>query len=141
MPRRKNSLPLDLRLEHLREVAAERQALYLERSQVKLEDGSTVWRWEHFGVQLRIVGAANRYGDFIVHGVRHFCVSMNAMIDLIGIDALHAYAGGPDNEEQGFVDQYGTFHNRRAAATIAIAAKQVNHEDLRGAILFSEDVW
>lgn len=137
-----NPFPLEARLEHLKNVAADKQELYLERCFIAKDEESFIgWRWEKYNVQLRIVAAANRYGNFVVQGARHFCVSMNAMIDLIGIDALHAYAGGPENEEQGFIDQFGTFHNRKEAAIIAVEAGQVKAEDLRGGNLFSEDVW
>lgn len=135
-----SSPSFDARLEHLRKVAAERHAQYIDRYLMS-DTEAMEWRWERYNTQLRIVAAANRYGDFIVVGARHFCVTMNSMIDLIGLDVLHEYAGGPDNEEQGFIDQFGTFHNRRDAALIAIAAGQVKAEDLRGEYLFSEDVW
>ncbi len=133
---------LDERVAYLAKVASESKALYVERYWIENdEDGFTGWRWEKFQTQLRIVCAANRYGDFIVQGTRHFSVTMNAMIDLIGIDALHAYAGGGDNEEQGFIDQFGTFHDRREAAKIAVAAGQVAAEDIRGVTLFSEELY
>lgn len=133
-------LPLDQRVAHIQVVAAERAALYAERCWIENDEaGFTGWRWEKHSVQLKIVCAANRYKDFVVLGARHFCVSMNAGIDLIGLDALHAYANG--DEEQGFIDQYGTFHDRKAAALIAISAGQVKATDLRGTYLFSEDLY
>lgn len=134
--------PLEDRLQHLEIVANEKQARYLERVWIVNDaEGFTGWRWEKYNVQLRVVAAANRYGNFVVVGARHHCVTMNGIIDLIGIDALHAYAGGDENEEQGFIDQYGTFHDRQEAAIIAIEAGQVDEENLRGTHLFSEDVW
>lgn len=133
--------PLEARVEHLRSVAKNRNELYMYRCFIEADaDGFTGWRWDKYNVELRIVAAANRYGDFVVQGVRHFCVSMNAMIDLIGLDALHHYAGGADNEEQGFIDQYGTFHDRARAAEIAVAAGQVRASEIRGGILFSEEL-
>ncbi len=128
------------RLDALKRAAALRNTLYLERCLMS-DNENQEWRWERFNVQLRIVAAANRYGDFVIAGSRHFCVTMNGVMDAIGMDVLHAYAGGPDNEEQGFIDQYGTFHSREAAAQIAIAAGQVKAENLRGNQLFSEDIW
>lgn len=131
---------LESRVARIQSAAADRNALYMERCWIENDaEGFTGWRWEKFSVQLKIVCAANRYKDFVVLGARHFCVSMNAGIDLIGLDALHAYADG--EEEQGFIDQYGTFHSRKAAALIAIAAGQVNAADLRGTHLFSEDLY
>lgn len=136
------SVSLEDRLKHLEQVATTRQALYLERVYIKEdEDGFTGYRWDKFKVQLKIVAAANRYGNFVVAGSRHFCVTMLGVIDLIGQDALHAYAGGAENEEQGFIDQYGTFHDREESAIIAVAAGQCKAEDIRGGLLFSEEVW
>ena len=134
--------PLEDRVAHLAKVASESNALYLERCWIANDsDGFTGWRWEKYNKQLRIVCAANRYGNFIVPGTRHFSVTMNAVIDLIGLDALRAYAGGLENEEQGFIDQFGTFHNRQDAARIAVAAGQVLPEEIRGGTLFSEELY
>ncbi|BEG72485.1 hypothetical protein RVBP21_1130 [Pseudomonas phage BRkr] len=77
------------------------------------EDGFTGWRWDKYNKTRYIVCAANRYKDYIVTGSRHYCVSMNAQIDLIGMDALRAYAA--DDYEQGFIDQYGVFWSRSDA--------------------------
>ncbi len=133
-------IPLADRVEAIKNAAAFRRKLYLERCLMS-DTEKQEWRWERFNVQLRVVAAANRYGDFVIAGSRHFCVTMHSIIDVFGLDALHAYAGGADNEEQGFIDQYGTFHSREEAAKIAVAAGQVKAEDLRGSQLFSEDVW
>jgi len=126
--------------EDLARVAKERHELYLERFWIENDnDGFTGWRWDKYNVQLKIVCAANRFKDYIILGTRHWAIDMWQQADLIGKETLDCYSNG--EEEQGFIDQYGTFHSRKEAAKIAIAAGQVRAGDLRGGILFSEDLY
>lgn len=98
-------------------------------------------RWEHFDVKRRVVCAANRYGDFVVTGIRHHCPVMRQQIDLIGLNNLRHYAGDT-GEEQGFVDQYGNYLTREEAMVIAQKRGQVTiggtHDPKT---LFSEDLY
>lgn len=92
------------------------------------KDGFTGWRWIKYGTRLNIVCAANRYKDIIVNGPRHYSNGMRAAIDALGgIKVLRAYAG--EEYEQGFIDQYGTFHNRKEAMVIARASGQIMFTD------------
>lgn len=104
------------------------------------EDGFTGWRWEKYSIELTIVCAANRWKDIVIPGPRHFSPVMNIGIDLIGQDALDAYAGG--DQDQGFIDQYGTYHTRRAAMEMCLkSGRELNYE--RGGSktqLFSEHI-
>lgn len=105
------------------------------------------WRWEHFKTPRRVVCAANRYGDYIVTGMRHYCVVMNMQIDSVGgLDVLHHYARTCDhdeakNYEQGFIDQYGNFLDRSTAYIMAKENGQLLDGVGRPHTLFSEDVW
>jgi len=107
------------------------------------KDGFTGWRWDKFKVNLRIVAAANRYGDIIAIGPRHYSNGMRISIDgLGGSKLLYKYAGGDSGAEQGFVDQYGTFYDRKEAWDIAQANGQILYPDI-GPVgtLFSEHLY
>lgn len=54
---------------------------------------------------------------------------------------LFAAAWPTRPDESGFLLSDGTFADRTRAADIAVAAGQVDRANLRGAHLFSEDVW
>lgn len=117
------------------------------------EDGFTGWRWDKYKSERRIVCSANRYKDYIVTGARHYCPQMNAQINLVGLDALRAYAG--DDYEQGFMDQRGVFISRQDALILAIENGQMRYNTNRGRFikddpehnstygdeLFSENLW
>lgn len=87
----------------------------------------------------RVVCAANRYGEHIVCGARHFDYVMHAQLHIIMplIKGIRA--------EQGFIDQWGIYMDRVAALAVATAAGQLDesrrpksnpvHE------LFSEDLY
>lgn len=112
-------------LERIRYVAECWRERYMEQCWIQDDnDGFTGWRWEKYGTRLNIVCAANRYKDIIVSGPRHYSNNMRLAIDALGgIELLHAYAG--DDYEQGFIDQYGTFHNRKEAMVLAKASGQI----------------
>lgn len=91
-------------------------------------EGFTGWRWDKYNVELYIVSAANRYKDIIVMGPRHYSNAMQTAIEAYGgIKLLKAYAG--EEYEQGFVDQYGTFYNRKEALELAKLRGQIRYPD------------
>ncbi|WDS62172.1 hypothetical protein [Pseudomonas phage D6] len=103
-------IPLWIRVRIVAQAAAVANELLHERCWIDEPDFKG-WRWDRYNVKRVIVCAANRYGDFIVTGSRHFSVPMWFTLELIGDDALKAYG----KCEQGFIDQYGMFWNRTDA--------------------------
>jgi len=64
-----------------------------------------------------IVCAANKYGDLILCGARHWDMLMHAQADAIGnlkVRALRKEHG----EKQGFVNNFGEFRTRKEAREI-----------------------
>lgn len=86
----------------------------------------------------RIVCAALRYnGDgAIVTGPRHFDATMHAQIAAWNDKDWH-------KAEQGFIDQYGCFHNRKESWAIAVQASQIRNRIDTAAkdTLFSEHLY
>ena len=68
----------------------------------------------------RVVCAANRYGDTLLLGARHWDKQMHAQADAIGFVRANY-----EREEQGFIDQYGVFMTRQEAWDVAKAAGQI----------------
>lgn len=135
------SIPRHLRVEIIREASQRFRADYMERCWIKKDDeGFTGWRWEKTKATPVIVCAANKYGDFIVPGTRHYSHTMNAVIDLVGLDALHEYAG-VDGYDQGFIDQYGTYHDRKTAMRMCKEQGRVLKDGGSDTILFSEHLY
>lgn len=95
----------------------------------------------------RIVCAANRYGDLVLVGIRHACDFMVGQALFLGVNLLHEYSelkclGELTGQEQGFVDQYGTFHSRKSALEIATKNGQVlNDIGYNGPELFTEHMY
>ena len=88
-----------------------------------------------------IVCAANKYLDIIVCGARHFDMVMHSQIKSMREKELPINSGC---WKQGFIDQFGNFHDRVAALAIAIEAGQVNVRRPKGHPeykLFSEDLY
>ena len=87
----------------------------------------------------RIVCAANRYNDVIILGARHFDSAMHRQIAQLD-SGLKPDSSG--KWEQGFIDQFGNFHDRLEAHIIATAANQiirrVGGDDYR---LYSENLY
>lgn len=91
-----------------------------------------------------VVTAANRYGDILIVGARHFSPAMRSQLD-----AIRA-AGGEDlcmkgTEEQGFIDQWDVFMTRKEAFLVAQYAGQINTRREKSGTwqsreLFSEDI-
>lgn len=87
-----------------------------------------------------VVCAANRYGELTFLGARHFDERMREAMQHYNIPTLRSACG----EEQGFIDQFGVFMDRKEALEVAKAAGQINlhrpktrPEDR----LFSEDLY
>lgn len=102
--------------------------------------------WDGRKLQRRIVCAANRFelkvgGFIVVPGARHYSPDMASVIDLIEDQLSTRFVAG---EEQGFIDQWGEYHNRQDALVIATHAGQINTVREKGApydTLFSEDLY
>lgn len=87
-----------------------------------------------------VVCAANKYGEYIYLGVRHFCPFMCEAMENDDIDVMRQAFG----EIQGFVDQHGVFMDRFEALTVATEAGQINrYREKTTPIdrLFSEDLY
>lgn len=90
---------------------------------------------------LRIVAAANRYGEVIVVSARHHDQLMNRQLKALKeariIETTHT-------RDQGFIDNMGQFHDREAALAIATEAGQINvvrPKTFPERELFSEDLY
>jgi len=85
-----------------------------------------------------VVCAANKYGDLVFVGVRHFCPVMQFNMQGYEIAKLQKEHG----EVQGFIDQHGVFMDRREAAIVAKESGQLaRYGDNIPEILFSEDLY
>ncbi len=85
-----------------------------------------------------VVCAANKYGDLVFIGVRHFCPVMRQNMSRDDIPALRKERG----EVQGFIDQHGVFMDRREAAVVAKESGQLaRYEGNFPEVLFSEDLY
>lgn len=105
-------------------------------------DGFTGWRWDKYNATRMIAGVANRYGSIIVMGTRHYsnlmCVGLDALVEP---RVLIEWAG-EENYEQGFVDQYGTFLDRKEAWLLAESTGQIRYRTgLPTGTLYSEHLW
>ena len=87
---------------------------------------------------VHIVSAANRIGDVIFCGARHFS---NAMVSQI--KASNFTREEIQRSEQGFIDNYDRFWNREQAYEIMkITGQKMIEEDLTaGSQLFSENLY
>lgn len=87
-----------------------------------------------------VVCAANKYGDDVFTGIRHFCPIMRKNMKDYDIAWMREEFG----EIQGFVDQHGVFMDRFEALTVATEAGQINrYLEKTTPIdrLFSEDLY
>ena len=88
----------------------------------------------------RIVCAANKYGNLILCGARHWDKIMHAQADAIpGFSDLRKQHG----EEQGFINQFGEFRSRKQALEIVKANGQHFDHKRNGASdeLYSEGLY
>ncbi len=96
--------------------------------------------WEDNGIekpQSIIVCAACKFDTVILCGARHWDTVMREQFKVI-TSALHAC-----RFEQGFIDQFGNFHNREAALQIVLASGQPYNRNRNGSDteLFSEGMY
>jgi len=85
-----------------------------------------------------VVCAANKYGDLVFIGVRHFCPVMQFNMRTHDIPGLRRTRG----EVQGFIDQFGVFMDRKEAAIVAKESGQLaRYGDNFPEVLFSEDLY
>jgi hypothetical protein len=85
-----------------------------------------------------VVCAANKYGDLVFTGVRHFCPVMQVNMQAYDIPALRKERG----EVQGFIDQFGVFMTREEAAIVAKESGQLaRYGNHCPTVLFSEDLY
>lgn len=96
----------------------------------------------------RIVSAAMLMDDgSVVMGIRHFSSDMRAVLRRLygtGFKLFGCWLTKPYHlrvSDQGFVDQFGTFHDREAAWTIAQAAGQIRQVTGQVGTLYSEDLY
>ena len=89
--------------------------------------------------QRKVVCAANKYGNYMFIGVRYFCPIMCKNMETYDIPWLRKEFG----EEQGFIDQYGVFLNRKEALQVALDAHQMDGRQKTTPYdrLFSEDIY
>lgn len=86
-----------------------------------------------------VVCAATRYGDVVIPSARHHDPLMHQTAKLMGVSRVTH--GIP---EQGFIDQFGVFMDRKEALAIAVHMGQVNVYRPKSApydALFSEDLY
>jgi hypothetical protein len=93
---------------------------------------------------IRIVCAANRYGDHIIASARHHDALMRKIINSMG--GRSKLLDGCEREEQGFIDQYGDWWNREEAMNIVVQNGQKLRTDNTlpigvGLKLFSEHLY
>lgn len=85
-------------------------------------------------IERQVVCAANRYnGELIVLGVRHHCPIMNRTLDLLGIDGF--------TKEQGFVDQWGNYMDRKEALEVLKANGRFIRDDDFSDELYTENCY
>lgn len=85
-----------------------------------------------------VVCAANKYGDLVFTGVRHYCPVMVFNMAAYDIRALSQQHG----EVQGFIDQFGVFMDRKEAAIVAKESGQLaRYGNFVPEVLFSEDLY
>ena len=97
------------------------------------------YQWEPpADAKIHIVCAANKLGDLIIPGPRHFDGTMHRLIEALGIkDDAHKM-------EQGFIDQFGRFWSRETAMQIVKDHKQPFDMESNGGNdrqLFSEGLY
>jgi hypothetical protein len=87
-----------------------------------------------------VVCAANKYGDKVFLGARHFDERMRESMEFFDIPKLRKAVG----EVQGFIDQWGVFMDRKEAYQVALEAGQINvrrPKSIPAEKLFSEDIY
>ena len=101
------------------------------------------WAEGHDPVARYVVCAANRFGDLVICGARHYDSVMCRVIkELGGMEAVHDGLER-DDIEQGFIDQYGAFMSRDEAAFVVVSNKQAIAEPEQAELgrLISENIY
>jgi len=102
------------------------------------EDDTEYWDSGHPKPPKHIVTAANRFGEVIIVGARHWDKRMRQQAEMMG-GIKHLRSLG--KEEQGFIDQFGNYHSREDAMKIVISNGQRFDKKRNGggtSALFSE---
>lgn len=102
--------------------------------------------WDGRLIQRVIVCAANRFklkdgGELVIPGTRHYSRDMAEVLDHLRDKVVSQQVTGDD---QGFLDQWGTYFNRKDSLIIATHAGQINTRRPKGGpenTLFSEDLY
>ena len=85
-------------------------------------------------IERQVVCAANKYGDIIVLGIRHFCPLMRKQLDAYCLK-------GSEPHKQGFVDQWGNFMTRKEALLVLQTnGRWIRDEDYQNQ-LYSENLY
>lgn len=93
-------------------------------------------------VNRRIVCAAMRIAGIVLLGPRHGSPLMNQSIShAFNNDEAQVIEAMKGGVEEGFVDQYDQYWDRKQALTIAICAGQLRKRTRDREVLWSEDVW
>jgi hypothetical protein len=90
-----------------------------------------------------VVCAANRYGDLVICGARHYDpVMMRVVKEFGGLEKIHEGLDD-DDVEQGFIDQFSVFMSRQEADYIAETNKQIvaEPENVGLGLLISENLY
>lgn len=90
-----------------------------------------------------VVCAACRYGTLVIAGARHYDKVMQSQLTYIQEDSLYDFEES-GRAEQGFIDQFGVFMDRKEALAVATAAGQINvrrSKTFPEDELFSEDLY
>ena len=85
-----------------------------------------------------MVSGANKIGDFVIPGPRHFDDTMHEIISRLNLESAAA------DMEQGFIDQWGRFYSREDAMKMVKASGQPFNLERNGSQdteLFSEGLY
>ena len=106
------------------------------------EDDTEYWASGQVKPPKHIVCAANRFGEVIICGARHWDQRMHQQAEMMGgIKHLRSLC---EREEQGFIDQFGDWHTREEAMKIVIVNGQKFDKKRNGggtSGLFSEGLY
>lgn len=95
------------------------------------------WKPDYTLTPRRVVCAAVRKGDRIITGARHFDKIMRAQIK--AAEGFDFWKGG--GVEQGFIDQFGDFMDRKTAWSVARDQDQIRQEVSAPGTLYSENLY
>lgn len=90
-----------------------------------------------------IVCAANKYGDLILCGARHWDGVMHKQVDILGVEKFRELRE-KHGEQQGFINSLGEFRTREEAMNIVKGNGQPFNKERNGGsdkILFSEGLY